>query len=85
MAKTNITKGIWLLKATDKETNEVLQYVIASTSKQECRELIKEKEYERDLTFNHIIKFGNLAPTLYHELNPDWSGESMIILSNAPY
>lgn len=85
MSKNNITKGIWLIQVQDKDSNEVIEFVAIATSKQDCRELITEKEYERNLKFNSISKFGNLAPTLYDKINPEWQGESLIILSNSQY
>lgn len=73
-SKNRITKAIW------KVTSDNYHFIIAATSKKECKELIDEyaeEEVTEKLVYQEI---GNIRPTLpYYR---DWVGESKIILTN---
>lgn len=73
-SKNRITKAIW------KVTSKDYHFIIAATSKKECKELIDEYA-EEEVTEKFVYqKIGNIRPTLPYYDN--WEGESKIILTN---
>lgn len=75
MSKSNNSnRTLWLV------TSKIHHFVIAATSKKDCKELIDELAEETiDEKFSYV-KIGNICPTLPYFDN--WNGESVIIISN---
>ena len=74
MSHTNkITKAMWLV------TSAKHHFVIAASSKKDCKELIDELAEETVTEKLIYMEIGNIRPTL--PFYDNWQGESFIITS----